>query len=162
MAAAMRMKVKEIEKAIKDGTPVAVYTGYKGRSTLDLTGARQAMPLAVRQPRKARGEWSSVTKNDGVKVRLLGKDSNSYGAPKGRAGTEIVLAPTDVLGAWDEYESRVADARAHDAAYKEARAKTEARLDAVLKALGVGHRGYHDEIVLHLEDAEELATRLDG
>lgn len=94
------MKIREVEAAIKAETPVAV-----GKYHI-----RRAVPVAVRQGRRvsdgSRSDFLGHHANDGVRVRYLDDPSDGWGIGAKRAGEEGVVAPTEVLGSWEEISAQ--------------------------------------------------------
>lgn len=156
----MRMKKAEVKAAMRDGTHVAVFTGYKGKDRYSqnqmATDGKEAVVKDMDVPRTvhsgARWDIRGHRANDGIVIQYVeGQDHRTVG-------------PADVLGPWDEYV-RARDqhqrVRAHQEDRRRERKQAAERLAGTLggrvRAIrGEGFETRDHEIVLTIEQAEAL------
>lgn len=121
------MKLADIEAAIEAGVDLAVSDTHSVRRVRMRTPASRAMPLAVRQPRKAfRRGWQQTTENDGVLVQM---DSD---------GRERMVTPRLCLAPWSAYAAYQADLAADEERLARERAEVFRAGRAAQQALGYG------------------------
>lgn len=121
----MRMKIKDMEKAIADGTTVA-YIPHRYRDEIE--GGREVKIVGVRQQRRvysgARIDFRGHNAADGV--RILDRDE------------EKVVPPKDIVETWASYQSMLAARRRNQGERQASLDAERAACQAFVERIGCG------------------------